>query len=100
MGAKVAAGAIAFLLVGALMLIGVASAAFAIHLGLSALGEAWSWAITALILLLGPCMFMLGMLLRRPPPSPARNALFGVLGGMAAETPIAGLVLAGVLAAV
>ncbi|HEX3810852.1 MAG TPA: hypothetical protein VHW02_14250 [Rhizomicrobium sp.] len=97
MGAKAAAIGIAFLLTAALLFIGVACGAFAIHIGLSALGEAWSWAVTAIILLLGPCMFALGIMLRRPPPRRTHDALMGILGGFAAESSFVPVILAGVL---
>jgi hypothetical protein len=100
MGAKVAAVGIAFLLTAALLFIGVGCGAFAIHIGLSALGEAWSWAVTAIILLLGPCMFALGIMLRRPPPRRTHDALMGILGGLATETSFVPVILAGVLGVV
>jgi hypothetical protein len=97
---RAAAGAVAFLILIALIFIGVTFAATAIDTALiGPLGVAGAAGLTAFILLFGPVVWMLTVLLRKPAKPPARaigeEAIGILLGALAKDTSLLALAGAG-----
>jgi hypothetical protein len=98
---RAAAGVVALLILTALIFIGVVYLGTAIDMALiNALGVPGAAALTAFILLIGPVIWCLSVLLRRPPPKPPGRALgeeaLGILmGTFAKDTSIIAMVGAG-----
>jgi hypothetical protein len=98
MVARVVAGAIAFLILAAIVFAGVACAALAIDIALTPhLGPAWAAALTALILLMIPTLAWAIVTIRRAFTAQRRaeEALLGALALFMKESPMIALVGAG-----
>jgi hypothetical protein len=97
---RAAAGAVALLIVAAVIFTGVVYLGSAIDTALAGeLGAPGAAALTAFILLIGPLVWCLSILLRKPVKPPARalgeEALGLLLGTLAKDTSIVAMVGAG-----
>ena len=96
MFARTAAGAVAFLILGAVTLVGVACAAIAIDLALTpAIGPAWAAAVTAVILLIAPVTFWIVLAVKgaNGGPKEGEEVMLKTLASLAKNSPL--LALAG-----
>jgi len=100
--AKAAAGIVLAIIAGAMILVGVAFAAFAIFSALSTpVGIPGAAALTALILLIGPLLFIFIAALFRPKRQDFVGDAFisSALSGLVRDKPLIAMVAAGVLGA-
>jgi LPXTG-motif cell wall-anchored protein len=100
--ARTAAGAVAFLILAALTLVGVACAGLAIDFALApAVGSAWAAALTAFIMLIAPVTIWIVLAVRgaESGPKEGEEALLRALAALAKGNPIMALLGAGLLGA-
>lgn len=103
MFAKTAAGAVLAIIAAAMVFLGVCFASFAIFTALQpSVGVPGSAAITALILLIGPLLFVVAAAIRQPPKKDlvAEEMLLSLFTGVARKKPLLALIGAGAVGAV
>ena len=101
MFARTAAGAVVGVIAGAFILVGVAFAGFAIFTALERpVGVAGAAALTALILLIGPLLFVFVAAFRQPPKSEiGETVLLNLFSGLARDKPLIAMLGAGLFGA-
>lgn len=102
MFAKTAAGAVLAIIAAAMVFLGVCFAAFAIFAALQpSLGVPGAAAITALILLIGPLLFVVVAVIRQPRRKDmvTEELLLNLFTGLARKKPVTAMVGAGLLGA-
>lgn len=99
--AKIGAGVVMGLIAGAMILVGVSFAGFAIFTALETpVGVAGAAALTALIFLIGPLLFVLIAAIFRPRREFGNDALLmNVFSGLVRDKPLLAMVGAGILGA-